>query len=536
MLMLLRKSLAVHRATTRKTKRGTVLVKQFTEHHVDAKPKLAVVKGTVSQLHKPITSAKTAEIATRPDLMQFKRIENADGTNGQDAIKGKWNDLYAGVITVWKPENPKEHGLKRGEKYIVVNGHHRLAHAKGYGVQNMRVQVLHEGKGSDKETSGYTALAARRVGAEINIVDGKGSIYDQVKFSRDQRAVVGKDRSLERAREIGISGGLAASIAFNAKDSLYAAFFAEKVSPQQTEQIANAAPGDDDLQRLGVKAAMSGKQGPALYHYIMAVRAMKRDKDAEQQFDLFGASDSAINQAAEMAERAAFIQRGIKDRIAAVAGAVSRPEKAKELGVNVLDVEATKKELTKLKAERDKWDKWYMYPTLIAQTKLQPMVKAIGGKGMFLLRKSHVAAHTRQLKSGKTVQVHDYTDKRSKRADKNSAFSGDLKHDAHIAADMMRQAAKRCKTQSEFQTYIHKTEGFWKEVDKKFAEDKGVWHIPVSYLNQLADETAKINNRDSGSKVADGSFDFDRFHTKMNRQTGLVKSLADTYMRFLGRL
>lgn len=324
---------------------------------------------------KPITHVKTKEIATRPDLMQFKKIENKDGTNGHDAIKGKWNDLYAGIITIWLPVNPKEYGLKRGQKYIVVNGHHRLAHAVKHGVLSLRVQVLYEGKGTSKQDSNFTALAARRTGAEINIVDGKGSIYDQVKYLRDQRQVIGKEKALDRAKEIGILGGLAATVAFNAKDSLAAAFFAEKVTPQQAEQIAIASPSDDDLQRVGIKAAMAGKHGALLFHYIMAVKAMMRGND-DGQFDLFGSNDAAMNEATEMAKKATNFQRDIKERIFSAAGAASRPTKAAGLGVVVKDSAATLAEVKRLKQELVKWDKWYLYPTLIARVREDQLDRA----------------------------------------------------------------------------------------------------------------------------------------------------------------
>ena len=417
MLMLL-KAQVNHKATTRTTASGKIVpIRSFTEEHKDAKPQERRTRS--SSLDKPILAAKVSEIATRPDLMQFKHIEQADGTNGHDAIKGKWNDLYAGIITVWKPENPKEYGLKRGEKFIVVNGHHRLSHAVKHGVTGMRVQVLYEGKGPDPQTSNVTSLAARRIGAEINIVDGKGTIYDQVKFLRDQRAVVGKDRSLERAREIGIAGGQAASIGFNAKDSLAAAFFSEKVTPEQALMIATSAPGDDDVQRLGIKEALKGKSGPMLYHYIQAIKALMRNKQEAEQMDLFGGSDSAINEATDMAERAAKIQRHIKDRINAVQGAASRPEKARELGVNVEDPEATMKEVKKLKVERDKWDKWYLYPTLIAQARAMEKSLAFG----LVLMKSQVKAHASHSKKGTAFIVKQHEANRVSAKQFNAGFN-----------------------------------------------------------------------------------------------------------------
>ena len=317
---------------------------------------------------KTITHVKTRQIATRPELMQFKAVESADGTNGRDAIKGKWNDLYAGIITIWLPLDKKQYGLKRSEKYIVVNGHHRLAHAKRHGVVTLRVQVLYEGKGPDRAVSNFTALAARRIGAEINIVDGKGSLFDQVKFLRDQRSVVGKEQSLARAKEIGISCSAAAVIAFNAKESLIAAFFAEKITPQQAEQIALAAPGADDLQRVGVQAALTGKTGSLLYHYVMAMKAMARGRE-DVQFDLFGNNDSAIIEATKMAQRAASYQREVKERIASAAGAACRPVTALSMGVNVADAAGTLKQLDALKQEKAKWDKWYLYPSLIAKVR-----------------------------------------------------------------------------------------------------------------------------------------------------------------------
>jgi hypothetical protein len=60
---------------------------------------------------------------------------------------------------------------------------------------------------------------ARALGAEQNISDGKGTIYDQAKFIRNEGRTHGANAALARARSIGARGRKAATIALQATEA-----------------------------------------------------------------------------------------------------------------------------------------------------------------------------------------------------------------------------------------------------------------------------------------------------------------------------
>jgi len=75
------------------------------------------------------------------------------------------------------------------------------------------------------------------IGAQINIADRKGTIYD----IRNTGATHGKDEALVRARSIGAKGRKAASIGVLAEDNLFNSFVNETITAEQTEQTVRAA-------------------------------------------------------------------------------------------------------------------------------------------------------------------------------------------------------------------------------------------------------------------------------------------------------
>ena len=67
-------------------------------------------------------------IATLPNLMQFKRMDNlVTGENEAEKLTGVWDDYKAGNLLLWEPLNPTKFELAPGKTYIVANGHHRFA-------------------------------------------------------------------------------------------------------------------------------------------------------------------------------------------------------------------------------------------------------------------------------------------------------------------------------------------------------------------------------------------------------------------------
>lgn len=313
----------------------------------------------------PVVSVPSEQIASRPELMQFKRMDDAaTGENAADEIATSYDALKAGNLLLWQPNDPTEYGLDQSQHYIVANGHHRNAAAQKQGVQFQNAQIL-------PESAGFSPGDARAIAAEANIADGKGTIYDQTKFLRERAATFGPDEALGRARQIGARGEKAATIALSAGPDLYASFVNEQITPDQTVAIARHASGNDSLQRLGIQRAAQGDSPNDIGNFLQAVQAKIGREPAPTQVDLFGADDTALRQAQQMAKRAGAIQREISDQINAVAGAARRPEKAAALGVNVSDPGSVNAKLAGLQMLRERAKNWAADVELRAATLTQ---------------------------------------------------------------------------------------------------------------------------------------------------------------------
>jgi hypothetical protein len=299
-----------------------------------------------------VRAVPTEQIASRPELMQFKRMDDtATGQNAADTITTTYDPLKAGNLLLWEPNNPAQYGLTKNQRYIVANGHHRDAAAKQQAVPEQNAQVL-------RESDGFSAGDARAIAAESNIADGKGTIYDAAKFVRERAATHGTDEALGRARQIGARGEKASTIALAASPDTWASFVNEQITPDQTAAIARSAPGSESLQRLGIQRAAAGATPNEIGNFLQAVQAKLGAAPAPKQIDLFGSDDAAIKQAEEMGKRAGAIQREIGDQINAVAGAAKRPEKAAALGVNVSDPASVNAKLAGLQRLRERAKNW----------------------------------------------------------------------------------------------------------------------------------------------------------------------------------
>lgn len=332
-------------------------------------PAAAVVKDsfTTDLAAGDVRRVPAEAIATRPDLMQFKRMdETATGINAEDKLGGKWDDLKAGNLLLWEPADPAAHGLEDGEKYIVANGHHRFEFGERQDVPAYNAQVV-------READGISAQDARSLAAEINIADGKGTIYDQVKFLRNESATHGADEAVARAGRTGIKGRQAAAIAFQAGPDLYDSFVNERVKPDQAEAIAAAAPAAGgevnlSLQRQGILDAAEGASPQAISNLIQAYRLEMSQLPPAEQFDLFGGNDTALNAAKQLAKMASRIQGELAREIRATDAAARNATTAKAKGITFAkSPEEILAQNAQLRAELERWQHYGTEPELIAQ-------------------------------------------------------------------------------------------------------------------------------------------------------------------------
>lgn len=318
---------------------------------------------TPSKLRYPPREVPADQIATRPDLMQFKQMDEATGENAGEKLTGTWDELKAGTLLLWEPKNPAEHGLTGNQRYIVANGHHRFAFGQREGVAAYGAQIL-------READGISAQDARRIAAEANIADGKGTIYDQAKFLRNSAAARSPDEEMGARSRLGARGRQGATIAFDASDDVFAAFVNERIDPRQAESIASAAPKNPAAQRIGLKFALDGKSPDFVSNVIKASLVEAGPKATE--LDLFGQDDSAMKRMAEQAQRAAAEQKKLRDQIQAISGPVKRGEIAKQLGIDIKDPAALEAKLKELRTELSRWENWPLNPDLVARVRGEP--------------------------------------------------------------------------------------------------------------------------------------------------------------------
>ncbi len=110
---------------------------------------------------------KVSDLKVAPHKFQYKLSTDAEGVGTLLKETKVWNPDLAGIISVWR--DPAD-----GKMYV-VNGHHRYELAKRLGVKSVTVRHI----------VAPTAKAARAIGAEQNIAEGRGTAMDAGKFFRD---------------------------------------------------------------------------------------------------------------------------------------------------------------------------------------------------------------------------------------------------------------------------------------------------------------------------------------------------------------
>ena len=257
-------------------------------------------------------SVDVESLAVDPERFQFKENKNKEGV--VTPLNGEFDQQVARPVFVWED--------KEGKRFV-VEGHHRLDLAKRSGTKQILAYVHKEADGKDAEW-------ARRRGVMMNIQDNKGTVKDFAEFFRNDDITYdeAKNRGLFRKDENGEPGFI---IGKYSGDTLYSAFRNDDITPEKAAVIAEAARGDEGLETAGLKKA-SGMSKEHLAEYMKLLKKLPREKD--EQGDLFGFDDSAIQEADKVSALALKHQRKLRDTINAGKGAIKRPEAAKGVGVS----------------------------------------------------------------------------------------------------------------------------------------------------------------------------------------------------------
>ena len=287
-----------------------------------------------------------SDITLSEDVPQFK--DGADNEGVVDPLGGTFDRVGVAPIQIWL----REDGRKE-----VISGRHRLDLAKRSNETTIPAQY-------HLESEGFGVDQASMLDVLLNIREGQGTVKDYVEF------IQGTQISEEEADRQGIlarqTGRRAYTIASEGSPALVAAHRADQISDIAATQVSQAAPNNEPLQAVGLKALQEGKSIAVSVNIVKAVNSMTRDT-AQESGDLFGFDDSAMKEAENLARKAGQKQAEIQRTLTAVTGASKNPELAAAEGVDVKDPEAVKARIEELKDQKREWQNWHTNPALVAE-------------------------------------------------------------------------------------------------------------------------------------------------------------------------
>jgi len=297
-------------------------------------PEFAVQGATISNVD-------VESLKVEPERFQFK--ENANKSGVVEPLEGDFNPLAAGTILVWED--------KDGNRYP-VNGHHRTELARRQKVATLPAQIV-------RESDGVTADQARVLGAEINILEGQGTVDDYAQFFRESG--IDEPQANERGLLARGKGKTGFVLGKYASDNTWAGFRAGKLPADKAAVIADIGRDDEGIQNLGTARAKN-LTVDELRGFLQTVKSTPRTTEATQG-DLFGFDDSAILEAEQLSKAAAEIIGEKKARVLAVRGALKRPEEARRMGLTG-DMDQIRQQVEATKEDLARWERWYTDPEL----------------------------------------------------------------------------------------------------------------------------------------------------------------------------
>jgi hypothetical protein len=297
----------------------------------------------------PTVELPIDQIKLSKDVPNFKEGASAEtGVVPQEQLAGKYTRLGTGAITVWERAN--------GDKEI-ISGRHRLDLAKRSGEKTIPTQVV-------READGFTRAQAITFDAEANIRDGQGSVSDYANYFRNS------DITPEEASGRGLlardKGRKGFAIGRNASDDLYALYRGGKINETRAAAIAEAAPGQPELQGVGIRAANEGASPAEIAGRIEAASNAARSEAPAKQGDFF-ADTSQDEIWKKQGQYVSQQRRALQDVITTRRAIVNRYEAATATGSIKAERSRAETELADAQAQLQRWQNWATDPDLRTQ-------------------------------------------------------------------------------------------------------------------------------------------------------------------------
>ncbi len=317
------------------------------EMDIQAKARLKGEEERIKREASAPQEAVISELVLSKDVPQFKAGATEEGV--VEPLGGTFDRAGVGPIQVW---------VRKDGTQEVITGRHRLDLAKRSGMTTIPAQF-------HRESEGFDLKQAKALDATLNIREGQGQVKDYINFIKDTNMTEAQARAegfLARP-----TGQQAFVIAKKGSELLVDAHSQGLISDNAAVKISEAAPNNEALQVVGLKAIEDGKAVNVAVNMVKAVSTMAPTEP--QEGDLFGFDTGAIQQAEDMAKAASRKQAEIQRSLSAVQGASKRPELAAKEGVNIKDPAALEARIKELKAEKAAWAEWHTNPKLVSELK-----------------------------------------------------------------------------------------------------------------------------------------------------------------------
>lgn len=294
------------------------------------------------------TEALVRELKLSKDVPQIKK--GADVKGVVEPLGGTFDPIGTGPLQVW---------VRKDGTQEVISGRHRLDLAKRSGTKAVSVQ-------KHFEDEGFTLQDAKSLDAILNIREGQGQVKDYVDFMKTTKLTEAEAQEQGLlARNIGKQ---AFTVATKGSALLIDKHAQGDISDSAATKISLAAPNNESLQAVGLKALDAGKTITVAENMTKAVSTLAPAKQKEPG-DLFGFDDAALIEAENLAKAAGAKQATIQKTLSAIQGAAKDPKRAAKEGVDVKDPVAVQSRIDALKKEKARWGQWHSDTKLVSELK-----------------------------------------------------------------------------------------------------------------------------------------------------------------------
>ena len=299
------------------------------------------------------------QVVLDPEIPNFKADAGPTGEVKGKELSGEYNRATGPIVVMRRMSRPEG-------PFSVVTGRHRRGLKGRLGENTIEVKII-------DESPTFGVREAQALDAELNILDGKGSITDYANYFN--KSGMNEQEAFKRGLLSQEEGRTGYNIGMKATENVWAAWRNNEIPDRMAASIANAAPLDVGLQAEGLRLA---KKGKAQYQIEGALKFLK---DFEGRAATTGAQRDMFREGATIQERADLaseiesvkkeIQSRLTDELRSFEAAAKRPElAAKRLNFRDKTPEQLLQEADRLRLEAAKYgDEIYLWPDKLAEVK-----------------------------------------------------------------------------------------------------------------------------------------------------------------------